>query len=125
MALVALHDILIQGLAGYIKDERVAYEMPSSMKDLFPFVTCIKLRIQARLQEHCSELLSLPCPPRSRLSVTLAQVPSAAATPSREGSGANVAWLHPPLTEGEEEEADVKSLHVLWAAQLFCHSVPR
>ena len=56
----ALRDVFLQGLAGYIKDELVAYDPPSSLEALIELATRLDLRIQARRRERRSEV-----PPRS------------------------------------------------------------
>ena len=61
----ALVDVFMRGLAGYIKDEIVAYELPSTLEVLIELVTRLDLRIQARKRERCSEFQSRSALPHS------------------------------------------------------------
>ena len=56
----ALRDVFLQGLAGYIKDELITYDPPSSLEALIELARRLDLRIQARRRERRSEV-----PPRS------------------------------------------------------------
>ena len=42
----ALPDVFMRGLAGYIEDELVAYELPSTLEGLIELATCLDLPIQ-------------------------------------------------------------------------------
>ena len=48
----ALRDVFMRGLAGYIKDELVAYELPSTLESLIELAIHLDLRIQARRRER-------------------------------------------------------------------------
>ena len=54
----ALRDVFMRGLAGYLKDELVAYEMPSTLEGLIELATRLDLRSQARRRERRSEFQS-------------------------------------------------------------------
>lgn len=60
-----LRDVFMRGLAGYIKDELVAYQLLSTLEGLIEIATRLDLRIQARRRERRSEFQSRSIQPHS------------------------------------------------------------
>ena len=60
-----LCDVFMRGLTGYIKDELVAYELPSTLEGLIELATRLNLRILACRRERRSEFQSCSALPHS------------------------------------------------------------
>ena len=95
----ALRDVFMQGLAGYLKDELVAYELPFTLEGLIELATRLDLRSQARRRERRSEFQSRAVrphgSPHSKSPVTPAFSSFASTAPV---SVEDPAGSHPPLT---------------------------
>ena len=63
--LAALCDVFMRGLAGYIKDELVVYDLPSTLEGLIELAIRLDLCIQARRRERRSEFPSRSARPHS------------------------------------------------------------
>ena len=46
----ALPDVFMRGLAGYIEDELVAYELPSTLEGLIELATCLSLLLDGQVE---------------------------------------------------------------------------